>query len=149
MGRIWKMLASVLYRARARSSKRISPLKNPCKSSRTRPRCCSSTEHYLAVRCRLPKPPKTSEVCTACAWCDAFILHRAGRMGGVFSSRLELFGANALLAIALADGQLERPMRVSRLPALVMGIAAIAHHGITDREIEDTVDDRRADKDRP
>src|SRR5579859_2979238 len=132
IGRTWKMLASVLYSERASSSKRTSPRKKPCKSSRTRPRCCSSTERYLRE-----------------GLCDRFILHRTRRMRRVFAPPLMLLGAYPLLAIALTDRQLEWTMRVGRGEPLVMRIAAVAHHGIADRQVQDPVDHRRADQDGP
>src|SRR5437016_1460365 len=66
-----------------------------------------------------------------------------------FLGSLELFAAQALLAIALGHAQFKRLMLVACRHAPVMGLAAVADDDVAHPEVEQPVKKRRADQDGP
>src|SRR6266446_3561749 len=124
------MLASVLYSVRESSSKRSSPLKRPFRSSRVRWRCGSSTSRfplYPGERLRLAATPSSARALDS----------------------LKVFPPEAFLPITLADRQLKRLMRRARREAAVMGVAAVADQRISDPQVQQAVEQRRAEQDGP
>src|SRR5207237_7189200 len=65
------------------------------------------------------------------------------------TTRSQLFLAEALLPVALAGTQLERRVSRAGLEATVMGVAAVAHDGVADAQVEQPVQQRRAEQDGP
>src|ERR1700687_6005573 len=117
------MLASVLYKARFRSSKRSSPLTIPRISSHRFWRCCSSTGSW---------PPTLS--------CREYLTSR-------FHVRLEFFAAESFLAKAFGNRQFKGQMGVAGGEATVFSSAAVTNEGVSNPNIEKSVKCGRAQED--